>query len=328
MPKLVEYKTMAFLIIISLILIILTLVHYHKQLCSRPNKLPPGPIPLPIIGSLHLLGSQPHKSLARLAETYGPIMLLRLGQGTTVVISKPEMAKQVLQKQDMAFSSRTPIDSVQALKHVQNSVVFLPAGSMWRSLRKIMSTSIFSGNRLDSHQDLRSQKVEELILYCKNMSQNGESVDIGQAAFRTTLNLLSNTIFSRDLTDPFSDSATEFKGIIRSIMVEAGKPNLADYFPFLKKMDPQGIRRRQAINFGKLFDLFSRLIDERLEQYKSSGVVANDVLDILLCNIKDNSLEINRTHVEHLFLVCTRQIVRFFCLLIPLSNSNLIVWEM
>ncbi|KAK4360669.1 hypothetical protein RND71_019621 [Anisodus tanguticus] len=62
-------------------------------------------------------------------------------------------------------------------------------------------------------------------------------VDIGRAALRTSLNLLSNTIFSKDLTDPFSDSA---KQLALNIMVEGGKPNLVDYFPFLQKIDPQG----------------------------------------------------------------------------------------
>lgn len=39
----------------------------------------------------------------------------------------------------------------------------------------------------------------------------GEAVDYGSAAFTTTLNLLSNTIFSIDLADPSSEMAREFK---------------------------------------------------------------------------------------------------------------------
>ncbi|KAG5624014.1 hypothetical protein H5410_009232 [Solanum commersonii] len=62
---------------------------------NRSRKFPPGPFPLPIIGNLHLLGNQPHKSLAKLADFHGPIMRLKLGQITTVVISSSDMAKQL-----------------------------------------------------------------------------------------------------------------------------------------------------------------------------------------------------------------------------------------
>ncbi|KAK8577651.1 hypothetical protein V6N13_027918 [Hibiscus sabdariffa] len=43
-----------------------------------------------------------------------------------------------------------------------------------------------------------------------------------------------------DLVDPNSSVAQEFRRTVWGIMEEAGKPNLADYFPLLRKIDPQG----------------------------------------------------------------------------------------
>ncbi|KAL7117024.1 hypothetical protein ACP275_03G045100 [Erythranthe tilingii] len=59
----------------------------------RHTKLPPGPFPLPIIGNLLLLGRNPHRSLAKLSKTYGPLMYLKLGTVQTIVASSPDMAK-------------------------------------------------------------------------------------------------------------------------------------------------------------------------------------------------------------------------------------------
>ncbi|KAM7507019.1 hypothetical protein LguiA_017472 [Lonicera macranthoides] len=210
---------------------------------------------------------------------------------------------QSIQKQDFAFSSRSIPDAVHTHDHSKYSVVWLPVSTRWRSLRKILNSHIFSVSRLDANQHLRRKKVEELILYCQKSSELGDPVDIGQAGFRTSLNLLSNTIFSMDLTDPFKDSAKEFKELVWNIMAEAGKPNLVDYFPLLKGVDLQGIRRRMTVHFGKIFHLFDEMTEKRLELRKLRETIeSNDVMDICLNIAHENPDEIVRTHMEHMFL--------------------------
>ncbi|XP_019195216.1 PREDICTED: geraniol 8-hydroxylase-like [Ipomoea nil] len=271
-------------------------------LAKRGRKFPPGPFQLPVVGNLHLLGDLPHKSLARLAGKYGPVMNLKLGMINTVVISSSTMAKEALQKQDLTFSTRSIPDALRARNHSQFSVVWLPVASKWRTLRKAMNSNIFSGSKLDNNQHLRVTKIQELIIYCQNKSQAGEAVDIGRAAFRTTLNLLSNTIFSKDLTDPYSDSAKQFRDLVWNMMVEAGKPNLVDYFPLLEKFDPQGIRCRLTGHFTKVLELFEDLIDERLEERKVMGCKNVDVLDSLLNISQERPEEIDRNYILHVFL--------------------------
>ncbi|KAL7590487.1 hypothetical protein Lser_V15G40749 [Lactuca serriola] len=168
--------------------------------------LPPGPALLPIIGNLHLLGDHPHQSLANLAKIYGPVMFLKLGHTTTLVISSAAAAKEVLQKQDIAFSSRHILDAFNAHNHSHYSAVWLPVSTQCQTLRKILNTTMFTNNSLDINQHLRRKKVQDLVAYCRKASMCKDPIDIGRAAFRTTLNLLSNVIFSTDLTDPYEDS--------------------------------------------------------------------------------------------------------------------------
>ncbi|GFS29976.1 hypothetical protein Acr_00g0009470 [Actinidia rufa] len=245
---------------------------------TRCRKLPPGPTPFPVLGNLLKLGTQPHQSLAELAKVHGPIMTLKLGHITSVVISSSVVAREALQKQDLAFSNRSIPNAIHA--HDQY--------------------------KLDANQHLRCRKVEQLIAYIRKSCQDGAAVDIGRAAFRTSLNLLSNTIFSVDLANPNEDSAKEFRDLVWNIMVEAGKPNLVDYFPELAKVDPQGIRKRMTSHFGKVLQLFGRLIDERLELRRLRKAIGNhDVIDILLNISEENPNEMDRTHIERLCLVCT-----------------------
>ncbi|XP_071913307.1 geraniol 8-hydroxylase-like [Coffea arabica] len=289
------------LMVVLASLLSLTLIKGLSSLARRAKKHPPGPTPLPLIGNLHLLGDLPHQSLAKLAKIHGPVTSLKLGQLTTVVISSSSMAREVLQKKDLAFSSRSIPDAVHAQNHSHYSVVWLPVASRWRSLRRIMNSNMFSANSLDANQHLRCRKVQELVDCCQKNCQTGEAVDIGRAGFMTSLNLLSNTIFSKDLADPYSDTAKEFKDLVWDIMVEAGKPNPVDFFPLLKKFDPRGVRRRMSVHFEKVLKLFEGLINERLES-GNSGDEGRDVLDELLTTSEESSQEFDRIHMVHMFL--------------------------
>ena len=112
------------LIWISIPLSIFYFLHILKTLRSSSNhaNLPPSPKPLPIFGNMFMLGDEPHWSLARLAKAYGPFMSLKLGQVTTIVISSPDLACEVLMKKDQAFCGRSVPDAARALDHHQASL--------------------------------------------------------------------------------------------------------------------------------------------------------------------------------------------------------------
>src|SRR4051812_6086526 len=61
-------------------------------------RLPPGPWTLPVIGSMHhIAGALPHRAMRDLARRHGwPVMLLRLGEVPTLVVSSREGAREVM----------------------------------------------------------------------------------------------------------------------------------------------------------------------------------------------------------------------------------------
>ncbi|KAH9697129.1 cytochrome P450 family 76 subfamily C polypeptide 7 [Citrus sinensis] len=225
---------------------------------GRRKGLPPGPRPYPVIGNLLELGGKPHKSLAKLAKIHGPIMSLRLGQVTTVVVSSPSMAKTILKEHDSLFCDRKVPESIlsQPYQHHEFSLVWLPVSPLWRSLRKICNMHIFTTQKLDANQDLRRKKIKGLLAYVEENCS-------------------------------------------------AGKPNLSDHFPLLKMLDLQGIRRRNTLYAGKMFEVLDRLIDQRLKQRQEHGcsisIEPKDMLDTLLNIIQDKSVEIDIKHIKHLF---------------------------
>ncbi|XP_050900355.1 geraniol 8-hydroxylase [Lathyrus oleraceus] len=269
---------------------------------SNMIKLPPGPTPLPFIGNLHELGKKPHKSLAKLAEIHGPLMSLKLGQVTTIVVSSPNMAKEILHTHDHVLSNRVIPHAVTAYDHYKYSITFLPVSPVWRNLRKICSNQLFSNKTLDESQNLRSQKLQEFLNDINQSSLVNEAVDIGKMAFKTAINLLSNTIFSLDFVES-AGSVGDFKELVVKITEESGKPNLADLFPALRMFDLQGIKARTSAYAGKILDIFQLLIDQRLELREVQGSdTNNDMLSTLLNIAHENSQDMNKTKIQHLSL--------------------------
>ena len=275
--------------------------------------LPPGPKPWPIIGNVLELGPKPHRSFASLAKVHGPLMLLRLGSVTTVIVSSASVAKEMFLKNDQTLSSNRNIpNSVTAGDHHKLTMSWLPVSPKWRSFRKITTFHLLSPQRLDACSSLRQAKVQQLYKYVLECSRTGLAVDIGKAAFTTSLNLLSKLFFSLELAHHSSSKSQEIKDLIWNIMEDIGKPNISDYFPCLKCFDPSGIRRRLASNFEKLIEVFQGIIRQRLS-LSSGANYNNDVLDVLLELYKQK--ELTMEEINHLLVVSPR-LVLFYLLAI------------
>ncbi|XP_050203961.1 cytochrome P450 76T24-like [Mercurialis annua] len=274
----------------------------HVLTFSRKS-LPPGPRPLPIIGNLIQLGStNPHIVLTNLSKKFGPLMTLKLGFKTTVVISSPNLAKEVLQTHDHVLSSRTVPDAVRIYDHDKVSMVWQPASVHWRSLRKVSALHIFSPQKLDASQDLRCKKMQELLCYVQESCEKNEAVDIGQAVFTTLLNLLSNTFFSMDLASYSSSMSREFNDVVIAVLNEAGRLNIADYFPMLRFLDPHGVRRRMKVYFDRLLEIFDGIINERIQRRASDSNTSSDVLDSLLILAGESNSGLSLFDLKHLLL--------------------------
>ncbi|XP_038887476.1 geraniol 8-hydroxylase-like [Benincasa hispida] len=268
------------------------------------SKLPPGPKPLPLIGNLLDLGNKPHKSLAAMAKVHGPIMSLKLGRVTIVVVSSSAMAKEVLQTNDQFLCNRAIPDALKAHGHDETGFAWISVSPLWRKFRKICNNLLFAGKILDANENLRRKKVEELVEIVRESALKGEAVDVGRLVFATTLNLLSNTVFSVDLADPNSELARDFKKYVSGMMEAAGKPNLSDYFPVFKKLDVQGLRKSMEIHMGNVLNFLDSMIKQRMKQQELNpdSVPNNDMLHYLL-NYEEIQAEINQNQMQHLLLV-------------------------
>ncbi|KFK37349.1 hypothetical protein AALP_AA4G245200 [Arabis alpina] len=271
---------------------------------SGQGSLPPGPSGLPLVGNIFQLGFHPHRSLAAFSKIYGPIMSLKLGGLTAVVISSPEAAKEALKTHDHALSARTFNDPIRAFDHHIHSLVWIPPNARWRFLRKVITKTLLSPQSLGAIQSLRMRKVEELVSLVNQFCERGEAIDLARATFVTSFNIISNALFSVDLATFDSNSSSyEFHDAVVHLMQISGKPNVGDYFGYLRFLDLQGIRKEAALCMETLFRVFQEFIEARLAKRLSQTEASNiDMLDSLLDITQQNEEEFTMTEVKHMLL--------------------------
>ncbi|KAK4491814.1 hypothetical protein RD792_002590 [Penstemon davidsonii] len=275
------------------------------KLCHRRSrKLPPGPYQFSIIGNILQLSKKPHKTFAHLSKVYGPIMSLKFGNINLVIISSPEMAKKTLVKHDHILSVRRPVPlAAQAHYHDKISVAFLPVGNRRRKLRKICKEQMFSTCRVKASQGLRRDKLCQLHDYLQKCCLSSRVVNVEEVAFITALNLMSNTLFSMDFAKFDCSGGLELKRIVQDVVVTLSAPNIADFFPVLGAIDPQGIKRKADVCVGKLLGMFEEIIDERLKKRDDSNSLEKfDMLETLLHLSQGNEYDLSYNEIKHLLL--------------------------
>ncbi|XP_066395903.1 cytochrome P450 71A3-like [Miscanthus floridulus] len=101
--------------------------------CHDGQRLPllPSPRGIPLLGHLHLLGALPHRSLASLARTHYPVLLLCLGRVPTVVVPSVAAAEEAMRARDLAFVS-WPRSAMAERLIYGHDITFAPDDEYWR----------------------------------------------------------------------------------------------------------------------------------------------------------------------------------------------------
>ncbi|KAG8374969.1 hypothetical protein BUALT_Bualt10G0050900 [Buddleja alternifolia] len=94
---------------------------------------------------------------------------------------------------------------------------------------------VLSGRTVTAATEAQNHNISSMA-YLPIGDACGRALRIEQAALTTTLNLLSSTLFSVDFGNHDSNSTQEYKEAIQGVVDTVRAPNLADFFPILKRI--------------------------------------------------------------------------------------------
>ncbi|XP_057965739.1 flavonoid 3'-monooxygenase CYP75B137-like [Malania oleifera] len=260
---------------------------FSKKTFGAPPS-PPGPLGLPVVGNLPFLDAELHTYFAGLAQAYGPVIKLRLGNKIVVVISSPAAAREVLKEHDAIFANRDVPAAAAAASYGGRDIAWSQYGPEWRMLRKICVREMLGSAALNGVYELRRREIRKTVGYI--YSRVGSPMMVGEQMFLTVLNVIMNMIWGDTVKGDGSKSlGAEFRQVVTEMTELMGKPNISDFFPGLGRFDLQGIKKRMK-GLALRFDvIFNSLIDQRLRIEGQGGREAGnkdeeikDFLQVLL----------------------------------------------
>ncbi|KAJ0807467.1 putative cytochrome P450 [Helianthus annuus] len=249
---------------------------------SNPQKnQPPSPGKLPIIGNLHQLGSNPHRSLQTLTKKHGPLVLIQLGSVPVLVVSSAETACEILKTHDLIFASRPKLTIPDTLTYGSKDIAFSPYGEYWRQVRSIAVLQLLSSKRVQSFREVRQQETQVMIDIIGKSC--GSVIDLGELLNSLTNNVICRVALGRTYEGvKFNDLLVRFTYLLGSFSV-------GNYIPWLSWVDRlSGLvarTKKVALEFDEFLEgvLEEHISKKRMVDCDGNGnEKGQDLVDILL----------------------------------------------
>lgn len=204
---LLKFEVSGTVVTVTLSVVLLALLKwYSTSAFSRLRKLGiRHPEPSPFVGNLMFFRQGFWESHLELRERYGPLCGYNLGRRMYIVISDPDMIKEVLVENFSNFSNR--MASGLEPKLIADSVLML-RDRRWEEVRGALM-SAFSPEKLNEMTPLISQACELLLSHLKHSAASGDAFDIQRCYCCFTTNVVASVAFGIEVNsqdapeDPF-----------------------------------------------------------------------------------------------------------------------------
>ncbi|XP_050206490.1 cytochrome P450 81Q32-like [Mercurialis annua] len=275
---------MLYVFLSILVLLLFLALNFYQSKLRRIN-LPPSPFAFPVIGHLHLLKPPMHRTLYHLFHKHGPIIFLRLGSLSVVVVSSSSAAEECFTRNDIIFANRPRFLFGKYISYNYTTIIHAPFGDHWRNLRRISAIELFSTHRLNKFESMRKDEIKRLMVnLTRNSLQHFSKVELKSKFQELTFNIIIRMIagkryYGDDVSD--KEEAEQFRQILKETASYGGVTNPGDFLPILNWLDG-GKFKRTLIRFAKRNDdFFQGLLDEHRRK-KVNLESMNTMIDHLL----------------------------------------------
>lgn len=274
------------LLALAVVVITAVLLYSAVSHLTENPKLPPGPVPFPIIGNMLQMGTKPHLGLTKLAKKFGKVFRLTVGIHRIVVVNTIDVAREALVKKSNDFAGRPRLYTADLISRGGKDIAFSNFSPTWKLQRKIAHSALkMFGQGIKPIEEKVSQEINELTKRFEKVE--GRAHDPHADIVLAVINIICAFVFgsSYDLNDP------EFHTILRynEQFVQGFRAgNLVDYFPFLRHFPSKGLQLiKQAVKDRDI--VLQKKFDEHKNTYQDC--VTRDLTDALIKAMRESQAE-------------------------------------
>lgn len=322
---------MAFLTTIILFSSIIFLITRWKKskAATTTTNFPPEPPKLPLIGHVHLIGELPFRSFKTLADTYGDIIHLKLGEVSTIVVSSPELSKEILKTRDPMFADKPESIASKIMWYDYIDIAFSPYNEYWRQMRKICIVELLSAKNVRSFGSIRIDEIANMIKSLE--SSSGSVIDLTEMVFKLTSSITCRAAYGKVCRD-----RDALINVMNESIVYAAGFMLADLFPSSKVLSVLSWNKYKLMRMRRRLDaILDGIIEEHRvnlsrikEEFKDNGDVmtrrgngefgGEDLVDVLIRMQEGGELQfpIGNDNIKAVIFVCVSSLLSQFSHLI------------
>ncbi|XP_069069002.1 cytochrome P450 2J4-like [Pleurodeles waltl] len=278
-------SAMLFLGAVLLTLVLTVIAAQYLKLQLSRSRYPPGPTPLPIIGSLWTLKFElRHETLMQLAKTYGNTFTLWLGQTPAIVLNGCQAIRYTLVTHSEEMAGRPATPTFERLSRGKG-VVF-SSGQTWKQQRRFCLMTLRNLGLGKTPIERRIQ--EEVQNLVESLASNkGKAMDPAPILTHSVASVISAVVFGHR----FSSGDKGFHQFIKGTnsaarLLGSMWARLFDAFPWLMQHLPGP---HQTV--FKLIDFQSRFVKEEIEKHRENGIPEEpqDFIDFYLTQLAKGS---------------------------------------
>ncbi|KAL2525633.1 Cytochrome [Abeliophyllum distichum] len=215
-------------------------------------------------------------------------MHLKLGEVSTIVVSSPLFAKEVLKNHDPSCADRPETLASKIMWNKYSDIAFCPYGNYWRQMRKICIVELLSSKNVRSFESIRLDEASGLVESIQSSSQE-VPINLSEKIFFYISSITCRAAFGKVCRDPDT-----LINVLKNTVVLAGGFGFADLFPSSKMLNIFSWNKLKLSKMHRKLDsILEDIIDEHQQKSANGSGESGDedLVDVFLRLKNSRTLE-------------------------------------